>query len=83
MSDQRHTLPGYQLLDLAFRVAPYKGVEVFASVSNALNEKYRNVNELPVPSEYQGNNTYGQYGLQYFGSPQDTRRYSVGVQWNF
>lgn len=82
-SDKRHTLPGYKVLDLSFRVMAYKGVEAFATVTNALNEKYRNVNELPVPSEYVADNTYGQYGLQYYGSPQDTRRYSVGVQWNF
>lgn len=75
--NERYTVDGYGLLNLALRYRALnkfdKEMSLFATASNALDARYRNANE----------NASGPSGAAFFGTPQDGRRLAFGVEARF
>lgn len=72
-TDHRLTLDGYQNLDATIRYQFHDRAEAFVGFRNALDSRYRHLNPHGVPSG----------GTELFGSPQDPRRITLGIQARF
>jgi outer membrane receptor protein involved in Fe transport len=70
---RRQTIPGYQLLNVSFRYVTEKKVSVFMNISNALNQRYRNVG-----FNMDLNNTETEL---FYGQRQDPVRFTAGLSW--
>jgi len=69
---KRQEIPGYGELNLVAGYAFTRGWELFARITNALDGRYRNLNE----NAFSG-------GYEFDGVPQNPRRFAVGLKGRF
>jgi outer membrane receptor protein involved in Fe transport len=72
---RRQTIAGYSLLNLSMRYIVSKHISVYTNISNALNQRYRNVSfnmdQAKQPTEL------------YYGNHQDPIRFMTGIHLTF